>query len=140
MKAYVAWPVRFNFIKGEFHITAKYLGDSSWTLPGITQRLRGLNTRLDLINAEWMPVTFDRGAKVLALALEDSRPSAVNIALANLRLEDYDAWRPHITVPLDLWHTIKSQRLTPAEVIAEVGPLTLYVDKRAVFAWPEVVP
>jgi hypothetical protein len=135
VKAYLAWPVKFRGLDLALHVTAKYLGNSPFSIEDITDRLKGLNTGLDLSKAEWAPNIFGGGTYVLELILLNKDAYSVNAALASLREDDYPKWRPHVSVPSIVWKNIRHQELTPKEVVAHVGPLTLFVDKRAVQIW-----
>lgn len=137
-KAYLAWPVKFLGVEmpKDLHITLKYLGDSPFTVEDLRKRLKGKNTTLSVQSKmHWMLTKFNLTTTVLALHDVPANAFLCKAALDDLRKSDYPGWNPHITVPKDLWDQIKKEGPTPQDLIEDIGPLTLYVDKIATFEW-----
>lgn len=150
MKAYLAWPVRLSGRVEEFHITAKYLGTIEQlpyvnmncaepdpvgdVLDEVLKRIRPhhLPGIIDLSGCVWMPTKFNPVTHVLVLSGLNGIYYDKQARLASMRPDDYPEWRPHITVPKDLWTEIKKRHATLSAVVESTGPLTLYVDKKAV--------
>lgn len=131
-KSYLAWPVKLKDLSQELHVTLKYLGDSPFTLGDLGRRLAGIDTKLDLTRALWVPERFDHGAHVMVLDGLSSAPHAAHAAVKDLRKDDYPTWRPHMTLPALPWARLTAAKATAKDTIESVGPLTLYVDKKAV--------
>lgn len=139
MKSYLAWPLTVQGPQSQVraHVTFKYLGEDDFTIANLLEAIEGLMTRLDLSHAYWDPEIWcaegepDHHVMVLGgldPALEISRKF-----LEPFRKDDYPFWRPHVTVPREVFLYLRDRRISPQDAIANVGCLMLFVDQNPVY-------
>lgn len=133
-KAYLAWPVKLTGCVEETHVTLKFIGrpTAATSVTAIATALRGLNTRLPLKDVTWSPVKFGPSTYVLKLSILPLCTGIARDAVNHMRAEDFPTWQPHITVPKGYWEAIKKDGIPLGFLLEDVGPLTLFVDKKAV--------
>lgn len=145
IKAYLAWPIKLNtasepiFKTIDVHLTLKYIGALDVTAEvladNVADCIAGIETPLDLDECVVKYGTYRINPQTLALLLRTMpvEAAALRSAVDHLASDDYPFWQPHITLPSELGAT-NAKRLSFAsnlgEIISDIGPLTLYVDKK----------
>jgi hypothetical protein len=124
--SYLYWPVSLEGLD-DLHITYKFLGDAPVSLNEVKDLFyRNGYPRYPVVY-EWQPEIFetqnDGATKVLEFTKFDPKMAELRKHLDHLRSDDYPAWRPHITVPEDVWQVIKDNNLKLADVDLRVKPM-----------------
>lgn len=127
---YLFWPVKVGG-HGDLHITAKYLGKLDIDPKEIAKAIEGIPTDVDVSQIEWEPVVFDTKndgqVKVLQLVAFPENMKRIHDALEKFRKDDYDSYKPHITVPDELWNEVNDNAASAMDYDIEIDPLSLKV-------------
>lgn len=138
MNNYVYWPVILN--GRQYHITLKYLGDVDVKPDKVLAALKPFKTLLPLFY-DWEPVVFNSGNEI-HYVLEFTKFAALIPEMhdaLNFRPDDFPTYRPHITVPKDVWD--KAEKFELADLYT--GRLQYKynaVDHRFNYTFGEVIP
>lgn len=116
------------------HITAKFLGTVPVTKEEVLQLIGSdVPTTVDADAVDWVAEEWDTKndgkVKVLRLTKFPWNMSAIHEALAPLRDDDYPEFKPHITVPAEVWAKVKGdggpEYIGPAQLGLRITDLVL---------------
>lgn len=132
--SYLYWPVvipGYSGVDDELHITAKFLGTDKFKHAEVFDLIKDKLQHIDLNALEWEAVEFDTKSdgkvKVLEFKKFPQHMQDVHDALHSLRADDYPNYRPHVTVPAELWGAVKETKKQPLDVGMAIGPIELKV-------------
>lgn len=137
LTSYLGWPVllREPFNELHAHITLKYLGEGHFTVMDLASRLKDQQTRFVMNGlTKWAPKVFDDKAFVFVLEGVDNSLHVTRKAVEDLRGNDHP-WQPHIRFKRSTWTYMVSRDLRLKEVVEAVGPLMLFLDRKAVYTF-----
>ena len=121
--SYLFWPVLLN--GEEYHITTKFFGESQVTLDDICELLSGYDNKLGFV-PEFTPTslhTKEGEVKVLEIKNAPNRIYEMHDMLGILHKDTYPTYRPHITVPEELWQKVKDENLSAMQLNFKVAGL-----------------
>lgn len=140
--SYLYWPCKTNLSKDRLHITAKFLGDVPFSEDEIiaaVEQVKDFNQPINVSEIEWQPIVFatkgDGAVAVLELTKYPDVIAHVHAALQKFRRDDYDIYKPHITVSKEIWEAVAEKELTPQAVGLEISPLELSVRGLVKYKW-----
>jgi oligoribonuclease (3'-5' exoribonuclease)/8-oxo-dGTP pyrophosphatase MutT (NUDIX family) len=124
---YLYYPVTING-DDDYHLTVKFLGICSATKEEILKAMEGID-KTPPEEFQWRPIEWDskNDGKVKVLELLGVPENLVDLhdSLEEFREDEYDEYRPHITVEDDLWEKIKRDNIDPSKALVQVGPLSI---------------
>ncbi len=126
--SWLQWPVTLKGVDlPSLHVTAKFFGSAQIDPEDVDISLNHrypLNARYrDIV---WVPVKFAPHIYVLELTEAPLAMQAFH-NLFSLIKDDYPEYRPHITVPHDLWYKILTEELTPKDFNLTFGEIELWL-------------
>ena len=111
------------------HLTLKYFGRVPLDPLAISKRV-DKNMYLPTDKIVWRAEIFNGLARVLELT---QYPAALISAHETFSIikDQFEPWRPHITVPLEYWNVIRDGGQTPQEMNLRFGTPELYLGTEA---------
>jgi hypothetical protein len=113
--SWLQWPVRLkNLEKPGLHVTVKYFGEAAINPKYVGHALDNL-PRIELTKfLSWRPECFDETLGIYVLELLHVPPAMI-VAHQQFALikDQFEPWRPHITVPLAYWDRVAKDGWTP---------------------------
>ncbi len=141
-RVYLGWQLTllppYEHVKA--HITLKYLGEGSFDVRDIARLLRGHELDFALNSYFWSAEKFDTTEHYVMMFF-DVNPGLYETrrAVERLRKDDYAVWRPHVTLPKEIWMEIEKHNLLANEVIKNIGPLGLFSSNTQLFLFQDNV-
>lgn len=140
--SYLYWPCTTNLSSERLHVTAKFFGDTPFTIEEIRESLEaveGFDQQVNVAEIEWEPVIFETKNDGLVQVLELTKYPAfmkqVHDCLSKYRRDDYGDYRPHITVAKEVWEHVLNNKITPQQADLRVMPLELTMQGLTRFKW-----
>lgn len=127
---YLSWECKLPLLSEKsFHLTAKFLGTIAVDSSEVQNKIKGIKTSITE-QVTWQTTVFNtpRGpVYVLELTHFPPQLNQIHDALASLYPDDHPTYRPHITLPKELWEQINTQEMTPEQAGLVFGQLELRV-------------
>lgn len=140
--SYLYWPCTTNLTDARLHITSKFFGEDPITVEeirGALDMIGDFDKPLDWSELEWEPVVFatknDGAVAVLELIKFPPELTKLHAALMKYHKDDYQGYRPHITVSQEVWEAVAEKKLTPQQCDLKVLDLELCIQGLVKFKW-----
>lgn len=126
--SYLRWPVNIGMIelKG-LNITAKFFGQAVIDPRVVEKIIRDFDVsglEYSTFDFKWTPEIFFGLAHVMRLT--DYPKTFLEVHnLFEIFQDDFVPYKPHITLPIDVWTSFKMNGYTPRQVALQIGELEL---------------
>ncbi len=132
--SWLQWPTVLSGIKYQTHVTAKFFGRVGIDPAGVKMAIDRVYSAESYSSeylqglTNWKPELF--GELIYVLELVECPPflKKTHEQFAFLK-DEFEPWRPHITVPREYWEKIKNSngRMTPKTENLRFGELELFL-------------
>ncbi len=118
------WPVAVKNCPGPLHVTAKWFGDIDLDPMGVQIRVEDFYEEWTPKLFQWKPILFGDLVPVLEFTLYPIKMHKARLNF-NFLKDQFEPWRPHITVPKLYWLRVLDQNLTPEGEQLKFGEIEL---------------